>query len=453
MLRRSSIMVVVSLLLASLACQATLGFLSPTPTPIPPTATLTLTPTASPIPPSPTPTWTPVPPTAVPPTPTLLQLQVFEQLWRNVREEYLYPDFNGLDWNAVHDEYLHRIEAGLTQEEYYSALSEMINLLNDDHSVFFNPKQVAAEEAQLSGANDYVGIGVYTTAVPERQRVTIIVVFPGSPAEHAGLISHDSILAIDGQPVVDESGVHSDRMRGPEGTTVTLTVQSPGEQPRQVSITRKRIQGALPVPYQVLQSPNGKQIGYILLASFADDTVGDQVGEALKELNRGARLDGLILDNRLNGGGLDTVTSEILGYFTSGTLGFFMNRKLEKRSFIVTSLDIRDSTHLPLVVLVGGNTVSYGEIFSGVLQESGRAYLIGTRTMGNVELLWQFDYEDGSRAWLAHDAFHPQKHPNQTWEKVGVNPDLVVPSNWDEVTLSTDPAVLAALSYLDSSQK
>jgi carboxyl-terminal processing protease len=165
-------------------------------------------------------------------------------------------------------------------------------------------------------------------------------------------------------------------------------------------------------------------------------------------------MDGLILDNRQNGGGLDTVTSEILGYFTSGNLGFFLNHKGEKRPFVVTvNDDIRELYRMPLVVLVGGSTVSFGEIFSGVLQESGRAYLIGTRTMGNVELLWQFDFEDRSRAWIAHDAFHPQKHPDQTWEKVGVTPDQVVPSNWDEVTLQTDPAVQAAINYLDSLQK
>jgi C-terminal processing protease CtpA/Prc len=84
-----------------------------------------------------------------------------------------------------------------------------------------------------------------------------------------------------------------------------------------------------------------------------------------------------------------------------------------------------------------------------VLQDLGRAYLIGEQTEGNVEILYIYEFTDGSRAWIAHDSFRPLNHPEQDWEKTGIVPDLVVPSQWDQVTLQTDPAVQAALEYFD----
>jgi carboxyl-terminal processing protease len=330
-------------------------------------------------------------------------------------------------------------------------MDEMIFRLGDDHSAYLSPEQVREEDAEFAGENDYVGIGVLTNLVPERERVVILLVFPGSPAEGAGLASHDSILAVDGKPIVDEAGFHREYLRGPEGSTIDVTVQTPGEAPRQVTITRQRVTGSVPVPNEVLTTSEGKRIGYILLATFADDTVDDQLGDALRALTADAPLDGLILDNRQNGGGADVVARGALSYFTRGVVGHFVNRGQEQRALNVTGVDVNGSSNLPLVVLVGPNTVSFGEIYSGVLRDMGRATIIGETTGGNVELLRGYDFEDGSRAWIAHENFQPNNHPEQDWEETGIVPDLMVPSNWDEVTLLTDPAIQAALDFLGGS--
>ena len=420
-----------------------------TATPLPsPTASPTPTVSPTPLPPSPTPSATPTPTVVV--TPSALQLSVFEDLWKTVNDDYLYQDFNGLDWNAVHDEYAQRVKAGMTDTDFYIAMDEMIYRLGDDHSVFLGPEQVRAEDAEFAGENDYVGIGVLTNLVPERERVTILLVFPGSPADEAGLVAHDSILAVDGKPIMDADGFHREYLRGPEGSTIELTVQSPGEDPRQVTLTRQRVTGAIPVPYEVLTSSQGKRIGYVLLASFADDTVDDQLGEALRAMTASAPLDGLILDNRQNGGGADVVARGALSYFTKGVVGHFVNRGKVRRALNVMGEDINGSSHLPLVVLVGPNTVSFGEIYSGVLRDMGRATIIGELTDGNVELVRGYDFEDGSRAWIAHENFQPRNHPDQNWEATGIIPDITVASNWDEVTMQTDPAIQAALDFLDS---
>jgi carboxyl-terminal processing protease len=415
-----------------------------------PSPTPSSTPTASPtpLPPSPTPSPTPTPTVVV--TPSALQLSVFETLWQTVNDNYLYPDFNGLDWNAMHGEYAARVKAGMTDTDFYLAMAEMISRLGDDHSVFLSPERVRQEDSEFAGENDFVGIGVLTNLVPERERITILAIFPGSPADKAGLVPHDSILAVDGKPIMDETGFHREYIRGPEGSTVELTVQSPGEAQREVTVTRQRVTGAVPVPYEVLTTSQGKRIGYVFLMTFADDTVDDQLGEALRAMTASAPLDGLILDNRQNGGGADVVARGALSYFTKGSVGYFVNRQQERRALRVIGKDIGGSSKLPLVVLVGSNTASFGEIYSGVLRDMGRATIIGELTGGNVELLRGYDFEDGSRAWIANEKFHPRNHPNQDWEASGIIPDITVPSNWDEVTLQTDPAVQAALDLLDT---
>lgn len=423
-----------------------------------PSPTVTLTPQPPTLTPSPQPTNTATQTVSVAatPLPQSVQLHIFQELWTTVKEEYLYPDFNGLDWDEIHTEYRQRIEAGLTNNEFYEAMNELIMRLGDDHSVFLRPDQAFTEQEQYQGNYDYAGIGVLLSAVPERERAVILLTFPGSPAEAAGLRSRDSLLRVDGEPILDEHGFLRDIVRGPEGTPITLTIQTPGQPPRQVTVIRQRITSSLPVPYQVLVSPAGKRIGYLLLTSFADSNVDEMVGIALQSMNKHENnpaslpLDGLIIDNTQNGGGADTVFRPTLAYFTRGTLGYFISRDGERPLEIKKGVDINGSQSVPLVVLIGLGTVSYGEVFAGILQDVGRAYLIGETTEGNIETLWGYDFEDGSRAWLAHETFRPLNHPEQNWEASGVVPDLTILANWDEYTLENDPLVIAALNYFDN---
>jgi carboxyl-terminal processing protease len=256
-------------------------------------------------------------------------------------------------------------------------------------------------------------------------------------------------LEVDGLPIIDEEGNIRELIRGPEGSDVTLTVQTPGQEPREVTITRQRISGPLPVPYQLVVTPSGKRIGYTLLPTFSDGTVADQLGAALEEMSREGRLDGLILDNRINEGGIDTMLKGALSYFIDGPSGYFISR-VSERTLEIRGQDIAGSQSIPLVVMVGLDTVSYGEVFAGVLKDVGRAYVIGETTDGNVETLWGYDFDDGSRAWIAHDSFRPYNHPDEDWEETGIIPDLKIPVNGEDVTFETDPAIQAALDYLEN---
>ncbi len=395
-----------------------------------------------------TPSLTPAP--TYTPTQHLTHHRVFDELWQIVADDYLYPDFNGVDWEAVRTQYKQEIENGLNDALFYEAMAEMVSILGDDHSIFLTPAEAKEEELEFSGQHDFIGIGIYTTDIPERQRIAIISVFPGSPADLAGLQPHESILAVNGQPIIDANGVRRELLRGPAGSQVELRVQMPGELPRDVIITRSRVFGPAPVPYTSLSTPDGRQVGYILLTTFSDETIQSQVSQALRDLPNHGTLAGIIIDNRQNSGGADTVTRDVLSHFTHGALGHFIDRDNNSRTFSTQGADIAGSQSIPLVILIGPNTASFGEIFAGILQDQGRAFLIGEQTDGNIELLWGYDFIDGSRAWIARETFRPLNHPDQNWEESGITPDLVIPNNWDQVTLQTDPAIHAAFEYFSS---
>ena len=391
---------------------------------------------------TPTPTLT-APLYTTPATTPVRQLRVFTQLWETVRDTYVYPDFNGLDWDDVYRRYRARIEGGITDEVFYQAMQEMIGELGDDHSTFNSPQQVAEEEEQISGQFQYVGIGIYVTTLFDKGYAVVLQVFPDSPAEQAGLLPHDRILVVAGQPAIDEHGEsHLDLLEGPADSEVQLVAQTPGQEPRELVVKRARIQSQLLVDAYRLP---GTDVGYIMIPTLWDETVADRVRQALESLTSPGALAGLILDMRINGGGLDTALRDTLSIFTTGELGTFVSREAE-RPLVIEAAPVGNSQELPLAVLVGRETESFGEIFSGILQERGRALIVGRLTDGNVETLWRSDLEDGSRAWIASETFRP---PNGAdWEESGIIPDVEIPLDWDEFTVEADPQLQAALDWL-----
>lgn len=371
------------------------------------------------------------------------QTRILDDLNKVVSRVYLYPNFNGIDWNGEVNKVRVKVLSGMGTREFYDALDNLLQALKDDHSQYQSPGVVKQMDSELAGHADFVGIGVLIMPLIEKGSIVVLAVFPGSPAEHAGLKSHDSILAVDGYPVIKNQEANNWRIRGPECSATVLTVHSPGEQPRQVMLVRQRITTTVPIEAKLVDTNDGSRVGYILLPSFFDETYPDQVRKALEDWGP---LDGLIIDNRINGGGSSTVVKPIMGFFSEGTLGNYVSRE-ERIPFTIEAEPINNSQEVPLVILVGEDTVSYGEIFSGVLQNIGRAAVVGKNTLGNVEVLRSYEFLDGSRIWIAEERFEPSGSAVD-WEKDGIKPDVAVESDWSTVTFETDPCLTAAIELL-----
>ncbi|MCI0555819.1 MAG: S41 family peptidase, partial [Anaerolineae bacterium] len=351
-----------------------------------------------------------------------------------------YPDYNGKDWNEIQSRYKAKIEAGLNTESFYREMQVMIEELQDEHSFFLSPLEVKQTEAELRGEAEFVGVGIYSLPDTERQRLVVISTFPGSPAEHGGIGPHDSILLVDGAPLDLEVG---NRLRGPACSAVRVTVQSPGEAPREVMLVRQAIQGGLDIESGLAPTTDGSKIGYIFIPTFFDETIPPQIENALNEFGQ---LDGLILDVRLNGGGSSSVVDPILEHFVTGTLGRFVSRA-DSRPMNVDANPIHNSQTVPIVVVVSQDTVSYGEIFAGVLRDSRGAKIVGETSLGNVEVLHGYDFDDGSQIWIASETFFPE-HSDGNWEETGIVPDVTAFAEWDTFYFETDPSVAAAVQLL-----
>jgi len=429
----------------------------------PPTATPTATATATA---SATPTPTPLVPAFIPPEcaavplatlPSELavqstpefgiteisqneQLNILSELGNVVKDIYVYPDFNGKDWNEIESRYRAKIEAGLDTQSFYNEMYALITELGDEHSFFLSPMDVAESEAELRGEIEFVGVGIYGQPDLERGRMIVISTFPGSPAEYGGIQHHDSILFVDNQPIKEEDG---NRLRGPQCSAVVLTVQSPDEAPREVMLIRYAIQGNVPIDARLVATTDGSKIGYIFIPSFSDETIPEQIKNALNDFGP---LNGLILDLRMNGGGSSSVTYPILEYFTDGRLGQFVSRS-SSRTLEIRANEIQNSQTVPLIVMVSQDTVSFGEIFAGVLRDAGRAKIVGETSLGNVEVLHGYDFDDGSQVWLAAETFH-SAFSDANWEETGIIPDVQAFAEWDTFYFETDPSITAAVNLL-----
>lgn len=453
------------LILTLLSCNyVTQMIVPPTPTVIPTaTATVTLTPSPTPVPIVPafvppecanTPLATVSPDMVVArPTTTIpaneqiskrMQLSILDHINTIVKKVYVYPDYNGKDWNAIVSSYRKKIEAGLDTEQFYIEMQKMISELGDDHSFFLSPVDVERSQEELEGTQEYTGIGISADFEPENGRIVVIGVFPDSSAEHAGIQPHDSIVAVDDQPVfTSKDATAIDRLHGPSCSAVLISVVTPGQQPREIMLVRHKIHGNVKVESHLVSTTDGSKIGYIEIPSFYDEAIPDEVKKALNDFGP---LDGLILDVRMNGGGVSTVANAVMSYFTSGQLGKFVSRSGSK-TLNLDANPIQNSQTVPLVVVVDKGTASYGELFAGILKDSRSAKVTGETSLGNVERLSGYDFEDGSQLWIAAETFVPE-HSKANWEETGIVTDIETHADWDTYNFATDPAIAAALTLL-----
>lgn len=376
------------------------------------------------------------------------QQTIFDELWQAVNDNYVSTNFNGTDWAAIKESYQAQIaQEGTPDNDFYALMAVMVGELNDDHSLFLNPTEAAEEDLLYSGESAFDGVGMFVYDSPAANGLLVSFTFPDGGAAAAGIRPHDVILAADGQPTCcDEDGASFPyEVRGPAGTTVLLTVQTPGETPREVEVMRGPVAGHAPVTSEVIDG----RIGYIFIPTLQDQTIGEQVETAWQALNAEGALTGLVLDVRVNSGGQREVLQVLLALFTDGTVGDFSSRS-EAWSFTIQGRDVANSQNIPLVILIGEHTNSYAELFSGILQANGRATLIGQTSRGNVETTHQHNFSDGSRAHIAAETFLSADAPDANWEETGIIPNIEIIQAWYEfATPEEDLALTAAIEQFD----
>ena len=364
------------------------------------------------------------------------------EVWRIVNRAYVDETFNHQNWWFTRQRTLEKSLAN--RDDTYRAIQDMLAGLEDPYTRLLPPAQYRS--LQTSTAGELTGVGLQIAKDEHPGWLRVIAPIEGSPAEQAGIQPQDVVLEIDGtdttELTLDEAAA---RMRGLQGTTVTLQLRSPDEtSTRQVSLTRDVIT-LNPVVAALKTSPAGQRVGYLRLSQFNGNAV-EKLATAIRDLaDQGA--EGYLLDLRNNPGGLLQAGIEIARlWLPKGTIVYTVNRQGILDSFEAFGQAITDA---PLVVLVNEGTASASEILAGALQDNGRATLVGSTTFGKGLIQSLFDLSDG--AGLAVTVAKYETPAHHDINKLGIRPDRIVasvPLTRDTVATEADPQYQAALEML-----
>ena len=315
------------------------------------------------------------------------------------------------------------------KKETYGAIRGMLETLGDDgHTRFLTPEERKQNDQSLSGT--YVGIGVQL----ETKNGEVVVAAPidGSPAEKAGISSDDVLVAVDGESVKgDDVSEVVQKVKGPEGTRVELTVRHEDEK-RRYDLQRAEIDS--PVASWALIP--GTHVAIVLLSSFSDDSAQELQDAFEAAQAAGAR--SFILDLRNNPGGRLDQAVEMAGYFLEPESVVYVRKDASGEREEITVEGDPESTDAPLVVLVNGSSASSAEILAGALRDNGRAPVVGETTFGTGTVLSEFVLRDGSSIllgvaeWLTPDG--------DFIRETGIVPDVRVPLGEGTVPLTPDEA-------------
>lgn len=328
-----------------------------------------------------------------------------------------------LIWQAWSDIDNNYVDKGAIdhQKMTYAAIAAIVNTLGDTgHSRFETPDEVKQEHQQLSG--NYVGIGVILQPDPTGQYFQIGATFPNAPAAKAGLKPGDVIIAVNGKSV---KGDTQDQLRtlitGPEGTSLTMTIQRPGQaQPFTVKLTREQIQEPIITSYYFPES----HIAHIMIMQFADNT-DTMLRQALTDLRKQG-MQKIILDLRDNPGGLLDEAIAVASEFIPAGNGRNVLLIKDSSGNITPQPVVSGglATDLPLVVLVNNNTASAAEIVTGAIKDNHRGIVIGEHTFGTGTVLTEFDLPDGSALLLGVEEFLTPS--GKFIRNGGIQPDMQV---------------------------
>ena len=318
-------------------------------------------------------------------------------------------------WRSIHDNYVDAAKLD-NQALAYAAIRGLVDAVGDEgHTMFVTAEQSKAFDQRLSGTNLGIGVGV---EADKDGTIQITTVFPGTPAEEAGLRRGDHILVVDGKTTKGETIDQAvSRVRGPAGEKVTLTIGREGTADFDLTLTRRKYD----LPLVSWSMVPGRDVALIRLDQFATGAT-----DGLKKAISAAREQGaksIIFDLRGNPGGYVSeavgVASQFLG---DGIVYQAFDRGGKQKDSEVTKGGL--ATDLPIVVLADGSTASSAEIVTGAIQDAKRGQVVGDKTFGTGTVFTPFGLADGSTIHIGTERWLT-RGGRPIWHE-GLEPDVKV---------------------------
>ena len=299
----------------------------------------------------------------------------------------------------------------------YGAASGAVDALGDPYSRFVPPAPSKEMKADIEGY--YFGVGV--TIEERKGRVIIINVFPGSPAEQAGLTAGDIISSVDGENILTAGSLRAaELIRGPENTAVKIGVLREGYD-EEIVYTVKRANIKYPSVWE--SKMLDEDVGYVFITQFSKETPED-LRKAIEELkSEGARA--LILDLRNNGGGpLDAAVYVSDLFIPEGAIVYLQDKEGNLHPDPVERPMTKrgEAAGMPLVVMINQYSASASEIVAGAIQDYKAGEVMGQKSFGKGVVQNVIRLSDGSSLVLTTNKYlTPNK---RDINEVGIEPDI-----------------------------
>lgn len=288
--------------------------------------------------------------------------------------------------HIIDDQYVDKVDMdSLVEKAIPQILAEL-----DPHSVYISAADVEKATDELKGS--FTGVGIEFTI--RQDTIHVQNVIKNGPAEKAGIIAGDMIIAVDGKKfvgkiVTEDEAKH--RLLGQKGTKVKITVKRFGHaKPITYTVTR----GEIPTKTITATYMLDENTGYIKVNSFGEKTYPELL-IALADLSQQG-FSNLVIDLRDNVGGyMQSAVQMANEFLPKGKLIVYMEGRKQPRK------EFRTDGHgayqkIPLVILINEETASAAEIFSGAMQDNDRATIIGRRSFGKGLVQQQIPFPDGS---------------------------------------------------------
>lgn len=335
---------------------------------------------------------------------------------------FMLGDPGGPDQNAdvIQDAYEKILDTAAVppseEELTQGAIKGMIRVLkeNDDrYASFYDPSGYKDIQELTSGNFSGVGVSLQDTG----NGLTVASVLPSSPAEKAGLKSGDIVTHADGKKIrFSGADVAAERIKGPAGTRVTLTILR-GKKNLDFKLTRAELE--LPnVTARMTKSGNG----YLRVFGFARGAGRQTRIELEKLIDKGA--DGILLDLRDNPGGLLEEAVNISSLFIEdGDVAIYQDSEGDG---VGVGLEAQGDAFedIPVVMLVNGGSASASEVVAGAMQDTERAQLVGTRTFGKASVQQVLPLADQSAVKLTTATYLTPD--GRDINGSGITPDVVI---------------------------